>query len=267
MILQANGGHYLTESDETLARAARHFVKTVHLTKPGDIARWREVTEAEKQALLTPPGLPEPTADTLTPGYLDKVQDILAAISAVINEATDAAFADTATALRYQGYYPEWGAEGAKLGKEVPAGFHLRSEGKLYQVRQPHTLQQQWQPGAEGTEALYQLVQADYEEQPDGHAGTADDPIPYEGNQELAAGLYYEQDGVTYLCTRDSGQPLYRALRDLVGIYVEPAPATGAEDAPATDAEDAPNPDTPGSPGDTTHTDTPSGTGEQQSDN
>lgn len=265
MILQANGGHYLTEADETLARAARHFVKTVHLTSPADIARWREVSEAEKQQLLAPPGLPEPTADTLTPGYLDKVQDILAAIPAVMNEATDAAFADPATRLKYQDYYPEWGAEGAELGKAVPAGFHLRSEGKLYQVRQPHTLQQQWQPGAEGTEALYQLVQADYEENPDGHAGTADDPIPYAGNQTLAAGLYYQQDGVTYLCTRDSGQPLQHALRDLVGLYVEPA--TTAQDtgaAPATGAEGAPNPDTPGSPGDTTRTDTPAETGEQQ---
>ena len=252
MILQANGGHYLTEADETLDAAARHFVKTVHLAKTGDIALWREVTEAEKQQLLAPPGLPEPTAENLTPGYLDKVQDILAAIPAVMNEATDAAFADPATRLKYQDYYPEWGAGGAELGKEVPAGFLLRKDGKLYQVRQPHTLQQQWQPGAEGTEALYQLVQADYEEQPDGHAGTADDPIPYEGNQELAAGLYYQQDGVTYLCTRDSGQPLYHALRDLVGLYVEPA---GDEDAGDEDA------------GDEDATDTPSETGEQQSDN
>ena len=267
MILQANGGHYLTESDEALSATARHFVKTVHLAAPADIARWREVSEAEKQQLLTPEGLPEPTADNLTPGYLDKVQDILAAIPAVMNEATDAAFADPATRLKYQDYYPELGAGGAELGKAVPDGFLLRHGGRLYQVRQPHTLQQQWQPGAEGTEALYRLVQADYEEQPDGHQGTADDPIPYESNQELAAGLYYKQDGVTYLCTRDSGQPLTHALRDLVGLYVEPATATGAEDAPATGAEGAPNPDTPGSPGDTTHTDTPSGTGEQQSDN
>ena len=256
MILQANGGHYLTESDETLARAARHFVKTVHLTSPADASRWREVSEAEKQQLLTPEGLPEPTADNLTPGYLDKMQDILAAIPAVMNEATDAAFADPATRLKYQDYYPEWGAGGAELGKAVPDGFLLRKDGKLYQVLQPHTLQQQWQPGAEGTEALYQLVQADYEENPSGHAGTADDPIPYEGNQELTAGLYYKQDGTVYLCTRDSGQPLTHALADLVGLYVEPATATGAEGAP--------NPDTPGSPGDTTHTDTPSGTGEQQ---
>lgn len=254
MILQANGGHYLTESDEALSATARHFVKTVHLNTPADAARWREVTEAQKQALLTPPGLPEPEATNVTPAYLDRVEQLLAAIPATMNQPeVQAAFADTATALRYQGYYPEWGAEGAELGKEVPAGFHLRSEGKLYQVRQPHTLQKDWQPGREGTAALYERIEPV-------HAGTLEDPVPYtpdgtgSTSQALEAGKYYTQDGVTYLCTRDSGQPLIHALADLVGIYVEPA--TDTEDAPAT------TPDTPETTGDTTDTDTPSESGD-----
>lgn len=254
MILQANGGHYLTESDEALsAAAARHFVKTVYLTKPGDIARWREVTEAERQALLTPPGLPEPTATNVTPAYLDRVEQLLAAIPAVMNEATDAAFADPATRLKYQDYYPEWGAEGAELGKAVPAGFVLRLGDDLYQVRQAHTLQKDWQPGREGTAALYERIEPV-------HAGTLEDPVPYtpdgtgSTSQALEAGKYYTQDGVTYLCTRDSGQPLIHALADLVGIYVEPA--TDTEDAPAT------TPDTSETTGDTTHTDTPSESGD-----
>ena len=29
------------------------------------------------------------------------------------------------------------------------------------------------------------------------------------------------QDGVTYLCNRNTGQPVYNALADLVGLYVE----------------------------------------------
>ena len=40
---------------------------------------------------------------------------------------------------------------------------------------------------------------------------------------ELEEGKYYSQDGVTYLCTRDTGIPVYNALKDLVGIYVEAA--------------------------------------------
>lgn len=55
------------------------------------------------------------------------------------------------------------------------------------------------------------------------HAGTLADPIPYDGNMALTAGLYYTQDGVTYLCTRDTGIAVYNDLSDLVGIYVEAA--------------------------------------------
>ena len=46
---------------------------------------------------------------------------------------------------------------------------------------------------------------------------------PYDGNMELFAGLYYVQNGVTYLCNRNTGQPVYNALADLVGLYVEVA--------------------------------------------
>ena len=38
---------------------------------------------------------------------------------------------------------------------------------------------------------------------------------------ELTAGLYYTQGGVTYLCNRSTGQPVYNALSELVGLYVE----------------------------------------------
>ena len=37
----------------------------------------------------------------------------------------------------------------------------------------------------------------------------------------LEQGKYYVQDGVTYLCTRDSGIPMTHALSELVGQYVE----------------------------------------------
>jgi hypothetical protein len=37
----------------------------------------------------------------------------------------------------------------------------------------------------------------------------------------LEHGKYYTQDGVTYLCIRDTGNPVYNHLSDLVGLYVE----------------------------------------------
>lgn len=36
----------------------------------------------------------------------------------------------------------------------------------------------------------------------------------------LEAGKYYSQSGKTYLCNRDTGNPVYNALAELVGLYV-----------------------------------------------
>lgn len=114
---------------------------------------------------------------------------------------------DDATALRMVAYYPEWTA-----GTAYAAGDRLVYNGDLYKVLQAHTAQETWLPGA-GTESLYARI----DEQ---HDGTKYDPIPYSGNMALEAGKYYSQSGKTYLCNRDTGNPVYNALADLVGLYV-----------------------------------------------
>ena len=53
------------------------------------------------------------------------------------------------------------------------------------------------------------------------HDGSRYDPIPYKGNMALKSGKYYIQDGVTYLCSRDTVNPVYNSLSELVGLYVE----------------------------------------------
>lgn len=118
---------------------------------------------------------------------------------------------DDAHALAVAPLHPEW----AKLvGATVSAGYRFRHEGNLYRVLVPnHTFAQEWVPGV-GTESLYVRID-------ETHAGTGDDPIPYDGNMELTEGLYYVQGDVVYLCTRSTGAPVYNALADLVGIYVE----------------------------------------------
>lgn len=55
------------------------------------------------------------------------------------------------------------------------------------------------------------------------HDGTKYDPIPYDGNMALVSGLYYTQSVVLYLCNRDTVNPVYHALSELVGQYVEVA--------------------------------------------
>lgn len=114
---------------------------------------------------------------------------------------------DDATALRMVAYYPDWTA-----GTAYAAGDRLVYNGDLYKVLQAHTSQETWLPGT-GTESLYTRI----DEQ---HDGTKYDPIPYSGNMALETGKYYSQSGKTYLCNRDTGNPVYNALADLVGLYV-----------------------------------------------
>lgn len=114
---------------------------------------------------------------------------------------------DDATALQMIAFYPEW-----ESGKAYAAGDRLVYNGYLYKVLQAHTAQETWLPGA-GTESLYTRI----DEQ---HDGTKYDPIPYSGNMALENGKYYSQSGKTYLCNRDTGNPVYNSLADLVGLYV-----------------------------------------------
>lgn len=225
MILQSKAGCYLTEAAD-VSIEKRHFVNTVSISTAADVQKWREVTEEEKEKMLQQGTIFD--LDQLSGEYLDKVDTLLATIPARINEKQQPA----ADALKHKNYYPEWGDENAPMGKEVDAGFRLRHGGKLYEVRQPHTLQEQWEPGAEGVESLYELLQSDYEEHPQEHEGTLEDPIPYESNQVLEEGKYYEQNGIIYLCTRDSVNPMTHTLAELVGHYVEVA-----EDAPGGEEE------------------------------
>lgn len=113
-------------------------------------------------------------------------------------------------ALTVVSLHPSW-----MVGVDYPAGLRLKHNGKLYEVVTAHTSQADWIPGA-GTESLYKQVN-------ETSAGTLDDPIPYEGNMVLENGKYYTQSGVTYLCTRGTGNPVYNALSELVGLYVEVA--------------------------------------------
>ena len=113
---------------------------------------------------------------------------------------------DDNTALRMVEFYPEWAA-----GQAYTAGYKVQHGGKLWRVVQAHTSQAGWEP--ENVASLWTEIC-------ETHDGTIDDPIPYSGNMVLEAGKYYSQSGKTYLCNRDTGNPVYNALADLVGIYV-----------------------------------------------
>lgn len=116
---------------------------------------------------------------------------------------------DDNTALRMLDFYPEWAADTA-----YTVGYKVRRNDKLWRVLQAHTSQVGWEP--ENAASLWEQIN-------ETHSGTVDDPIPYSGNMALTNGLYYMQDWVIYKCTRDTGNPVYHALSELVGLYVEKA--------------------------------------------
>ena len=120
---------------------------------------------------------------------------------------------EDAVALTAVELFPKW-QDLVKKSVKVTKGFRFQYEDKLYRTEQAeYTFVAHYIPGV-GTESLFSVV----DEQ---HAGTKTDPIPYEPTMEIYNGMYYTQNGVLYLCFRDSGQPLYHDLAALVGIYVE----------------------------------------------
>ena len=205
MRISASNGCWLTESQEP-AEGRRTFVKDVFITSVEEISRWREVTDTEKENIDLNDRLLNP--DDLNYKYIKQVDTLLEGITSKINTLGLTA----EEALDVQSNFPRWEN---LIGEDESAGFRSQYGETLYEVIQPHTFSAEWVPG-QGTESLYKVVQEE-------HEGTREDPIPWQRNMELAAGKYYTDKGVLYLCVRDSGIALSYDLADLVsGGYVEP---------------------------------------------
>ena len=166
----------------------------------------------------------------MTAEEIDAIQDATARASAeekrrplsfsevqemLVRQQINTLTVDDQTAIRMRRYYPTF-AE--LVGQTVSQGTKFRmddsEDADLYKTIQPElTIQAHYPPGV-GTESLYTRID-------ETHDGTKYDPIPYDGNMALTEGLYYTQGGVTYLCNRSTGQPVYNDLSELVGLYVE----------------------------------------------
>ena len=161
---------------------------------------YRDMTAAEMAAMQEAAAQAE-AEEKRRPLSLVEVQELM--VRQQINTLT----VDDNTALRMTEFYPEW-----ESGQAYTTGYKAQNNGKLWRCLQAHTSQEGWEP--ENAASLW-------EEICETHDGTLYDPIPYDGNMALSAGLYYIQDHVIYLCTRDTGNPVYNQLAELVDLYVE----------------------------------------------
>lgn len=134
---------------------------------------------------------------------LDASEVLALLIPGVINTAQ----VDDNTALRMRSYYPQW-----QSGADYTAGYKVQYQDRLWRCRQAHSAITGWEPPN---------VASLWEQVCESHTGTENDPIPYEGSMALAKGLYYVQDGVWYRCVRDTINPVYHRLEELVGQYVD----------------------------------------------
>lgn len=167
----------------------------------------RDMTAAEIAAMQDAAAKAE-AEEKRRPLSLGEVQEMM------VRQQINTLAVDDATALRMIAFYPEWESGKAYTSANgYPVGYKATRNGRLWKLRQEHTSQDNWAPGETGAESLW-------EEICESHDGTKYDPIPYSGNMALKNGKYYSQSGKTYLCNRDTGNPVYNALAELVGLYV-----------------------------------------------
>ena len=117
---------------------------------------------------------------------------------------------DDQEALAVKCLYKNWSKQ---LGRELTVGEYVQHGDRLYRVLTTHVAQANWEPGV-GTESLFVIVDKT-------HAGTKEDPIPWNANMECEEGKYYSEDGVIYLCVRASGIALQCKIVDVLGNYFQ----------------------------------------------
>ena len=136
-------------------------------------------------------------------------EKILLAIEFISYQMNTFAIRDN-DSLYFKDLYPTWENS---IGQTVEQGYKFTYQERLYKViQQSLEIQSQYPPG-QGTESLYTEIN-------ETNQGILEDPIPYNGNMELEKDKYYTQDNVIYLCTRNTEQPVYHNLKDLVNLYV-----------------------------------------------
>ena len=197
--LTADYGMYLTLTAD-VERKHLPLVKIVHLDLTENTGDWKEINEEEAQLIRQAKGNTAAAIDMTR--YNQQMKFATMAVNAV-------ALTDE-QALDVKELFPQWEN---LWHQNLPVDFKLLYNGDLYKVLQEHTAQQNWVPGTD-TASLYALVGTNVPEEGE-HAGTKEDPIPYEQMMIIEKDKYYVQDGVLYVGIMDANTGFPNDLKDL----------------------------------------------------
>ena len=198
--LSADPGKYLTQAIAGLEDKQRVLCKIVHLPLSESIGDWEEIGEDRANEIRAAKGQTTAAIDMTRYNQQQKLMTMAINTMPLTDEQ----------AIEVKDLYPRWED---LIGTELAVGFKLQYSGQLYKVLQAHTAQEDWKPGTD-TASLYALVGTDIAEEGQ-HAGTKEDPIPYEQMMLIEQGKYYVQDGQLYLGLMDAPNGYPNDLKDL----------------------------------------------------
>lgn len=106
--------------------------------------------------------------------------------------------------------FPLWETE-----KAYAVGDRVWYQSSLYKCVQAHTSQSTWNP--KDAVSLWANVSEESQEAD----GSREHPYQWEQGMTSYEGKFYTEEGVLYLCIRDSGNPLYFPIASLIGTYFQ----------------------------------------------
>ena len=204
----------IQELKEQLYNTQAEVIKTMEgypVDDPDIMAKrqlWREqiatlegMTDAEYEDYIEP----EPTE------YVKEVpdaSDIVSQLKELAQTQVEALTDDEAK--KVPALFPLWETE-----KAYAVGDRVWYQASLYKCVQAHTSQSAWNP--KDAVSLWANVSEESQEAD----GSREHPFAWESGMTSYNGKYYTEEGILYLCIRDSGNPLYFPISSLIGTYFQ----------------------------------------------
>ncbi|WP_288514900.1 carbohydrate-binding protein [uncultured Victivallis sp.] len=180
------GAFYDSEINSEIPEGAVELTDEKHCSLLEAQSSGKVITTDESGAPITADP-PPPSAEALA-------RDAAAELYATIQHRTvmqAVSLDDDATAFALAPICPQW-----QPNTHYEAGEIVNHVGQSYRVIQPIDTIEHQMPGSEGMLTVYRPLNL-------GHAGTADDPIPFVSGMDVDKGKYYNFSGKTYLAKAD----------------------------------------------------------------